>query len=94
MVPGYVSVTLVCRCGYRWQGLCVRVDVGVPVELRCRPGPEAIVPPGASRCEICCRRCGSALFPSDRALRGAAEEELRRGLRLPGADGDLLIDCR
>jgi hypothetical protein len=89
----FVSVTIVCRCGFEWASLCVPVDLAVPDPLRCSPGGAPIATAGP-RTDICCPKCRFALFPSDPALRARVEDELRRGRGTHVRVGTVVIDCR
>lgn len=87
--PNFVSVELRCRCGdsVTW---CVRVNRGVPAQLRCSPGGGG--GGGGSR-EIRCGRCGHRCFPSIGAFENAVHSAIDRGWAPHIKAGAVVVEC-
>ena len=88
----YTKVTILCRCGYRWD-LCGLVGLAVPEPVQCRPGAP-IDRPRNSRSDIACPECRGALFSSDSDLRICVESELRARRGRHARCGTVVVDRR
>lgn len=85
--PNYVKVQL--RCSRRQESLelCVRVDRGVPEDLRCTPSGSAASGTGSGVCDEC-----DALLRGDE-LAQMVNELTRRGWSDHRREGAVLVGC-
>lgn len=87
--PNFVNVELRCRCGgsVTW---CVRVDRGVPAQLRCAPRSGG---GGGGSSEIRCGQCGHRCFGSIGAFENAVRSAIDRGWAPHIKAGAVIIEC-
>lgn len=90
MQPNYVKVEI--RCGTRGNAisLCVRVDRGVPPQLRCTPSGGAGSSAGSAQT---CRKCDALLTKGGNRLSEQVQQLIARGWDTHLRFGAVQVTC-